>query len=171
MAGFTYENTRYRIIGSLPAVGSRAPDIRLVNTRLQDVSYANWMNRRKILNIVVSVDLPAGAKSVARFERHGATIDDLVLLTVSRDMPFAHARFCAEHGLEKVIGLSAVRHAGFGENYGVEIVEGPLEGFFSSAVIVLDENDTIVHAEQIDDSASEPDYAAAFRALGLHIDG
>ncbi len=171
MGDITYENTRYRTQGALPAVGSRAPDIKLVNSRLQDVSLANWMNMRKIMNIFVSVDNNACAKSVTEFERHGAAYDDLAMFMVSYDLPFAHARFHSEHGLEKVIGLSAIRHAGFGENYGVQIMEGPLAGMFACAVVVIDENNTIVHTEQLDDIGTEPNYAAAFRALGIDIDG
>ncbi len=170
MGDITYENTRYRTHGALPVVGSRAPDIKLVNSRLQDVSLANWMNMRKIMNIFVSVDISACAKSVTEFERYGAGYDDLAMFMVSYDLPFAHARFQSEHGLEKVIGLSAIRHAGFGKNYGVQIMNGPLAGMFACAVVVIDENNTIVHTEQLDDIATEPNYAAAFRALGIDID-
>lgn len=171
MGDITYENKRYRTQGELPAVGSHAPDIRLVNSRLQDVSLANWMNMRKIMNIFVSVDTRACAQSVIEFDRHGAAYDDLVMLMVSYDLPFAHARFQSEHGLKKAIGLSAIRHAGFGENYGVQIMDGPLGGMFACGVVVIDENNTIVHTEQLDDIATEPNYAAAFRALGINIDG
>ena len=89
---------------------------------------------------------------------------------VSYDLPFAHKRFQEEHELTNVVGLSAIRHAGFGENYGVLIVDGPLAGMFSRAVVVLDENNTVVHREQIEDISKEPDYRAAFRALGIEID-
>jgi thiol peroxidase len=85
-------------------------------------------------------------------------------------LPFAHQRFQVQHHLEHVVGLSAIRHAGFGENYGVQIVDGPLAGMFSRAVVVLDENNTVVHNEHIDDIATEPDYESAFRALGIDID-
>jgi thiol peroxidase len=91
------------------------------------------------------------------------------MLMVSYDLPFAHARFQKEHDLQNVIGLSAIRHAGFGENYGVQIEEGPLTGMFSRAVVVLDENNTVVHREQIPDIGNEPDYIAAYRALGIDI--
>ena len=110
------------------------------------------------------------AKSVREFERLVGDRDDLALLMVSYDLPFAHQRFQKEHELQKVEGLSAIRHAGFGENYGVLIVDGPLAGMFSRAVVVLDENNTVVHGELIEDITTEPDYAAAFRALGITID-
>jgi thioredoxin-dependent peroxiredoxin len=170
MATISFENGRYRTRGDLPTVGSRAPDIMLVNTRLHNVSLANWNGMRKIMNIFVSVDTQVCAKSVTEFDRLGGSYDDLAMLMVSYDLPFAHARFLKEHGLDKVIGLSAIRHAGFGDNYGVQIVDGPLAGMYARAVVVIDENNTIVHTEQIEDIATEPDYAAAFRALGIDID-
>lgn len=170
MAGIRYENVNYHTKGELPAVGSRAPDLVLVNTRLQDVSLANWMNVRKIMNIFVSVDTAVCAKSVIEFERYGEPYDNLAMLMVSCDLPFAHARFLKEHGLSRVTGLSAIRDSGFGDNYGVLIADGPLKGVFARAIVVLDENDTVVHTEQIADIENEPDYAAAFRALGIDID-
>jgi len=170
MAKIQFEHAFYRTYGDLPSVGSRAPDVSLVNTRLQNVSLANWMGMRKIMNIFVSIDTAVCAKSVMEFERFANERDDLALLMVSYDLPFAHQRFKKEHDLTKVEGLSAIRHAGFGENYGVLIVDGPLAGMFSRAVVVLDENNTVVHGELIEDITTEPDYAAAFRALGITID-
>lgn len=170
VAKIIYESGDYRTAGELPAVGSRAPDIMLVNTRLQNVSLANWMGMRKIMNIFVSIDTSVCAKSVIEFDRLGEGVDDVAMLMVSYDLPFAHQRFKEQHGLKNVIGLSAIRHVGFGENYGVQIVEGPLAGMFSRAVIVLDENNTVVHREHIQDIGKEPDYAAAFRALGIRIE-
>lgn len=170
VARFTFESGRYRTSGELPTVGSRAPDIGLVNTRLQDVSLAAWTGKRKILNVVTSIDLAPCARSVAGFERHGADIGELALLTISCDLPFAHARFADQNGLTRVTGLSSIRHTGFGDYYGVQITEGPLAGLFACAVVVIDENDTVVHTEQIEDVGTEPDYVAAFRALGIDIE-
>ena len=170
MATVNYEGGTYRTIGELPTVGSLAPDVSLVNTSLQDVSLANFMGKRKLFNIFVSIDRPICAKSVIEFDRFAEGHDDIVMLAVSYDLPFAHRRFQEEHGLTNVIGLSAIRHAGFGENYGVQIVEGPLAGMFSRAVVVLDENNTVVHIEQIEDIRTEPNYGAAFKALGVSVD-
>jgi thiol peroxidase len=169
-ARIIYEKGDYKTAGDLPSVGSRAPDLMLVNARLQNVSLANWMGMRKIMNIFISIDTTVCAKSVVEFNRLGSQRDDIVLLMVSYDLPFAHARFLEQNQLENVVGLSAIRHAGFGHNYGVQIVEGPLAGMFARAVVVLDENNTVVHTEQIEDISTEPDYAAAFRALGIDID-
>ncbi len=170
MHSITYEGTTYQTHGELPAIGSRAPDVSLVNTDLQDVSFANFMGMRKVLNIFPSIDTPVCAKSVIVFNKLAQDYDDVAMLMVSYDLPFAHARFFAEHSLKNVIGLSAIRHAGFGENYGVQIVEGPLAGMFSRAVVVLDENNTFVHREQIADIGNEPDYIAAYQALGITVD-
>jgi thioredoxin-dependent peroxiredoxin len=167
MATVNYEGGTYRTIGELPTVGSLAPDVSLVNTSLQDVSLANFMGKRKLFNIFISIDRPICAKSVIEFDRIAEGRDDIVMLAVSYDLPFAHRRFQEQHGVKNVIGLSAIRHAGFGENYGVQIVEGPLAGMFARAIVVLDENDTVVHVEQIEDIRTEPNYGAAFKALGI----
>jgi thiol peroxidase len=169
MHEIVYEGTSYRTHGELPAVGSRAPDVSLVNTKLQDVSLANFMGIRKVFNIFPSIDTPVCAKSVIVFDKLAKDHGDVAMLMVSYDLPFAHARFQKENNLQNVIGLSAIRHAGFGENYGVLIEEGPLAGMFSRAVVVLDENNTVVHREQIPDIGHEPDYIAAYKALGIDI--
>ena len=165
-----YEGTPYRTYGDLPSIGSRAPDVSLVNTSLQDVSLANFMGMRKVLNIFPSIDTPVCAKSVVVFNQLAEGIDDVAMLMVSYDLPFAHARFHKQHDLENVVGLSAIRHAGFGENYGVQIIEGPLSGMFSRAVAVLDENNTVVYTEHIADIGDEPDYIAAYKALGITVE-
>jgi thiol peroxidase len=170
VAKIRYKNASYHTCGELPAVGSRAPDVSLVNTDLQNVSFANFMGMRKVLNIFASIDRVVCAKSVIRFNELAGQIEDVAMLMVSYDLPFAHRRFQEEHGLQNIVGLSAIRHAGFGENYGVQIVDGPLAGMFGRAVVVLDENNTVVHEEQIEDITTEPDYRAAFRALGIEID-
>lgn len=170
MARIRYNNADYRTCGELPSVGSRAPDVSLVDTELRNVSFANWMGKRKILNIFVSVDTRVCAKSVIEFDRLVREHDDLAMLMVSYDLPFAHKRFHEEHGLKHVVGLSAIRHAGFGDNYGVQIVDGPLAGMYARAVVVLDENNTVVYREHIEDITTEPDYRAAFRALGIETD-
>ena len=167
MAIVKYQNATFRTEGELPAIGSRAPDVSLVNTKLQNATLANWTGMRKIMNIFVSIDTEVCAKSVIEFNSRGEGIEDVAMLMISYDLPFAHARFQQQHDLANVVGLSAIRHAGFGENYGVQIVDGPLAGMFARAVVVLDENNTVVHQEHIEDIATEPNYEAAFRALGI----
>jgi len=110
------------------------------------------------------------AKSVIKFDQLAADLNDVAMLNVSYDLPFAFRRFQEQHGLKNIIGLSAIRHAGFGENYGVQIIDGPLAGMFSRAVVVLDENNTVVHQEHIYDISTEPNYDAALLALGVRAD-
>ncbi len=160
----------FETYGDLPSVGSRAPDMSLVDTELRDLSLANFSGFRKVLNIFPSVDTPTCAKSVEVFNRIGADHDSVRMLMISCDLPFAHARFAREHDLQHVVSLSSIRHAGFGENYGVQIMDGPLAGMFARAVVVLDENNTVVHTEQIVNIEEEPDYPAAMSALGLDVD-
>ena len=167
MAIVKFEGGTYRTAGELPAIGSHAPDVSLVNTKLQDVSLANWTGMRKVMNIFVSIDTEVCAKSVIEFNKYAKAADDVAMLMISYDLPFAHQRFIAQHKLENVHGLSAIRHAGFGENYGVRVVDGPLNGMFARAVVVTDENNTVVHREHIEDIMTEPDYGAVLRALGI----
>lgn len=169
MSIFKYEAATHHTFDDLPAIGSRAPDVSLVNTKLQNVSLANWTGMRKVMNILVSVDTDVCARSVIEFDRLAADLKDVAVLCVSYDLPFAWRRFLEEHKLKNIIGLSAIRHAGFGENYGVQIVDGPLAGMYARAVVVLDENNTIVHQEHIDDILTEPNYAATLRALGVRV--
>ena len=170
MNEINYNGTPYRTHGDLPAVGSRAPDISLVNTSLQAMSLANFMGMRKILNICPSIDRPVCERAAIVFNRLANLADDVATLVVSYDLPFAHARMQEAKGLQDIVGLSAIRHEGFGENYGVQIEEGPLKGMFAPAVVVLDENNTVVHTEQLADIGDEPDYLAAYRALGVDVD-
>ncbi|MFQ6006985.1 MAG: thiol peroxidase [Woeseia sp.] len=170
MAKIRYQGGTYRTHGELPTVGSRAPDFSLVNTDLKDVTLANWLGMRKIFNIFPSIDTPVCAASVIAFDKYSKDFDDIAELMISYDLPFAHARFRDKHSLKRIVGLSAIRHMGFGENYGVQIMEGPLAGMFSRAVVVLDENNTIVHREQIEDLAQEPNYKAAYQALGIQLE-
>ena len=169
MGRVIYQNATYQTHGELPTIGSNAPDIMLVDTELRNVSLANWTGKRKIMSIFVSIDRPICSKSVIEFDRLVAGHDDVVALMVSYDLPFGHQRLQEQHHLEHVVGLSAIRHAGFGENYGVKILDGPLAGMFARAVVVIDENDTVVHTEQLEDISIEPDYVAAFRSLGIDV--
>lgn len=170
MAKVVYQGTAYRLYGDLPPIGAKAPDVSLVNVELQDVSLANFHGRRKVINIVPSIDSDDCQRSVLRFDALASNNRDVAVLVVSYDLPFAHARFNRAHGLAAIHSLSAIRHAGFGNNYGVLVEEGPLAGMFAPAVVVLDENNTVVYREPIGDVCTEPNYAEAFRALGITIE-
>ena len=169
VARIRMDNASYSTFGELPRIGSHAPEFSLVNAKLQTVSLDRWTGQRKIIYIGLSVDSETCARTVIRFDEYAAGRDDVALLVVSCDLPFAHDRFKKAHDLQVAEGLSAIRHAGFGENYGVQIMDGPLAGMFSPGVIVLDENNTVVHREHLEDINAEPDFEAAFRALGITI--
>ena len=169
VARIRMDNASYSTFGELPRIGSHAPEFSLVNAKLHTESMDRWTGQRKIIYIGLSVDSETCARTVIRFDEYAAGRDDVALLVVSCDLPFAHDRFKKAHDLQVAEGLSAIRHAGFGENYGVQIMDGPLAGMFSPGVIVLDENNTVVHREHLEDINAEPDFEAAFRALGITI--
>jgi len=165
MATITLKGNPIHTSGELPAVGSKAPEFRLTRSDLSDASLADFAGFKKILNIVPSLDTGVCAASARRFNQEAAAVDGVRILTISRDLPFAQARFCAAEGIENVVMLSELRDLSFGGSYGVRIVDGPLAGLLSRAVVVLDAQDRVTYVEQIPEIAQEPDYAKALDAL------
>ncbi|MFO7639819.1 MAG: thiol peroxidase, partial [Candidatus Competibacteraceae bacterium] len=129
-------------------------------------SLADYAGKKKLLNIVPSLDTPVCALSTKKFNEHAKTHPDAVILVISADLPFAQGRFCGNEGLSNVVALSLMRSRQFAEDYGVLVTDGPLAGLTARAVVVLDENDVVRHAELVPEIAQEPDYAAALAALG-----
>lgn len=154
------------INGQFPQTGTAAPAFSLVDKGLADVSLASFAGKRKILNIFPSIDTPTCATSVRKFNAQANALPNTVVLCISADLPFAQARFCGAEGLDNVITLSTLRGADFLGNYGVAISSGPLAGLAARAVVVLDENDQVLHAELVPEIKNEPDYAAALAVLG-----
>jgi thiol peroxidase len=150
--------------GELPRVGSTAPDFRLVDGDLADKTLTDWKGKVKILNIVPSLDTPVCALSAKYFNREAGKIPGLVVLIISCDLPFAQGRFCKTEGATNVIPLSQMRDSSFGQSYGVEIMDGPLAGILSRAVVVLDSFDQVIYTQQVPEIHDEPDYTAALRA-------
>nr|WP_319400944.1 thiol peroxidase [uncultured Carboxylicivirga sp.] len=165
MAKITFKGSPVETTGDLPRVGAEAPEFTLVNTGLGDVSLADYKGQKVVLNIFPSVDTDVCAASVRRFNEEASKRDNTTVLCISRDLPFAHARFCGAEGLDKVVSLSEYKDEVFSQNYGVKMVDGPLAGLLSRAVVVVDENGKVVHSEQVDDIVNEPDYEAALKAL------
>ncbi|ROR34648.1 thiol peroxidase [Inmirania thermothiophila] len=165
MATITLRGTEIHTCGELPAVGARAPDFRLTDAELRDVTLADFAGRRKVLNIVPSLDTPTCATSTRKFNERAAALDNTVVLVISADLPFAQKRFCATEGIERVVPLSMMRSRRFAKDYGVLIEDGPLAGLTARAVVVLDVNDRVLHAELVPEIAQEPDYDAAVAAL------
>ncbi|HOJ98604.1 MAG TPA: thiol peroxidase [Termitinemataceae bacterium] len=163
MATITFKGNPIHTIGELPAIGSRAPDFVLVNGELQNVRLDNFKGKKKILNIVPSLDTGVCAASARRFNQEATQFPNTVILTISRDLPFAQKRFCTTEGIDRVITLSDLRSRDFGKAYGVEIIDGPLAGLLSRAIVVLDEENRVIYTEQVPEIAQEPNYEAVLR--------
>jgi thiol peroxidase len=166
MATITLHDNEIHTRGDLPRIGAKAPDFSLTDKNLSNVSIVEWTGRKKLLSIFPSVDTPVCALSTRKFNDYARENEDTVMLMISADLPFAQKRFCGAEELDNVITLSTMRSPDFPKNYGVLIEDGPLAGLTARAVVVLDENDTVVHAELVGDIGDEPDYDAALKALG-----
>ena len=151
--------------GNFPQAGTQAPAFSLVAKDLADVSLSSYAGKRKILNIFPSIDTPTCATSVRQFNAKASNLPNTVVLCISADLPFAQNRFCGAEGLSNVVTLSTLRGAEFLAAYGVAITSGPLAGLAARAVVVLDENDRVLHSELVSEIKNEPDYAAALAAL------
>ncbi len=161
----TLKGKPIKIEGTFPKVGQKAPAFSLVSRDLADVTLANYAGKKKVLNIVPSLDTPVCAISTRKFNQQASNMDNTVVLIIAADLPFAMSRFCDAEGLDKVITLSTMRGANFMKDYGVFIVDSPFAGITARAVIVLDESDNIIHAELVSEIADEPNYEAALAAL------
>lgn len=161
----TFAGTPIRVEGNFPKVGTKAPSFSLVDKDLNDTSLENFANKRKVLNIVPSLDTPVCAISTRKFNEKASNLNNTVVLIISADLPFAMSRFCTTEGLDKVVALSTMRGADFKRNYGVAITDSPLAGVTARAVIVLDESDNVIHAELVSEIKDEPNYDAALAAL------
>ncbi len=153
------------LYGTFPAVDQTAPAFTLVDKDLKDVSLQSFAGKRKVLNIVPSLDTAVCATSTRKFNEAASKLSNAVVLVISADLPFAMSRFCVAEGLENVIILSLMRGRDFMRNYGVKIADTALAGVTARAVLVLDENDHILHAELVDDIKHEPNYNAALAVL------
>lgn len=165
MAQVTRRGEPVQINGELPKVGTVAPAFQLVGAGLADVTLADFAGKRKVLNIFPSVDTPTCATSVRKFNAQANELSNTVILCISADLPFAQARFCGAEGLENVQNLSTLRHPEFLQNYGVAIASGPMVGLTTRAVVVLDENNNVLHSELVAEIGHEPDYDAALAVL------
>lgn len=165
MSKVTFHGNPVRIDGRFPGVGAHAPDFTLVDKDLADVGLSAFAGKRKLLNIFPSVDTGVCATALRRFNELASRPQNAVVLGISADLPFAQARFCGAEGLERVVMLSTMRGRAFLEDYGVAIADGPLAGLAARAVVVLDANDNVVHAQLVGEIGDEPDYDAALAAL------
>jgi len=150
--------------GELAAIGSTAKDFTLVAGDLSDKNLASYEGKKKVLNIVPSLDTPVCASSARKFNEAAAGMDNTVVLVISADLPFAQKRFCEAEGINNVEMLSTFRSS-FAADYQLDIIEGPLTGLCSRAVIVLNEANEVTYTEQVPEITQEPDYDAALAAL------
>lgn len=165
MATVTLKGNQIHTLGDLPENGSQAPDFKLVKNDLSTVSLSDYKGQKVVLNIFPSVDTGTCAQSVRQFNQEAAELDNTKILCISKDLPFAQARFCGAEGIDKVETLSDFRDGNFGTSYNVTFVDGPLQGLLSRSVVVLDENGKVIHSEQVSETVDEPNYKAALEAL------
>ncbi len=165
MAKITLKGNPVNTNGELPAVGSSAKDFELVAGDLSTKSLSDFSGKNIILNIFPSVDTGTCATSVRSFNKTAADLADTVVLCISRDLPFAQARFCGAEGIENVVMLSDFRTGQFGQDYGLNFVDGPLNGLNSRCVVIIDKEGKISYTEQVSEIVDEPNYEAALSSL------
>jgi thiol peroxidase len=165
MAQITFRGNPIHTAGTLPKVGSAAPDFKVIKTDLSPVSLSDFKGRKVVLNIFPSLDTSVCAASVRRFNVAATNLKDTAVLCISRDLPFAQQRFCAAEGLDKVVMGSEYQDSSFSEAYGVRITDGPLKGLLSRAIVVVNPQGKVLYTEQVPEIAREPDYDSALKAL------
>jgi thiol peroxidase len=165
MAQTALQGNPVKLTGDFPAVGSKAPDFKLVDKDLADKTLADFAGKKKLLNIVPSLDTPVCATSTKHFNAAMAGKSDAVALVISADLPFAMGRFCGAEGIDNVVGLSMMRSRRFAKDYGVLIKDGPLAGITARAVVVIDANDKVIYTQLVPEITQEPDYDAALAML------
>lgn len=165
MSKVTLDGNPIELSGTFPQPGDNAPPFTLTNSGLEDVKLEHWAGKRKILNIIPSIDTGVCATSTRKFNEKAGGLDNTVVVVISADLPFAASRFCGAEGLKNVETLSTFRNYSFQQDYGVAIQTGPLAGLCARAVVVLDENDRVLHSELVSEIKNEPDYDAALQVL------
>ena len=151
--------------GMIPTVGTKAPCFNLVSKELKDIRCTDYEGKRVVLNVFPSLDTPVCAASVRRFNQEAAALENTAVINVSMDLPFAMSRFCVTEGIENVEAASAFRSPMFGQQYGLQMVDGPLAGLLARAVIVLDENHNVIFSDLVEEITHEPDYEGAISVL------
>lgn len=164
MAKITLGGTPINTLGELPKMGTIAKDFALVSEDLSEKTLSDFKGKRVILNIFPSIDTGVCAASARKFNEEVSSLENTVVINISKDLPFALSRYCAAEGLDNVINLSDFRGS-FSKDYEVEIVDGPLKGLNSRAVIILDEEGKVIYTEQVPEIKQEPNYEVALSVL------
>jgi thiol peroxidase len=165
MADITLKGNAIQTVGNLPKVGERAKDFTLTAVDLSHKSLSDFSGKKVILNIFPSVDTGTCAMSVREFNEKASKLENTVVLCISKDLPFAQARFCAAEGLDNVVMLSDFATGSFGTDYELQISNGPLAHLHSRAIVILDENGKVIYTEQVSEIVDEPNYEAALKAM------
>jgi thiol peroxidase len=165
MAVITLNGSPLHTIGTLPAVGTAAPDFIVTKTDLSDIRLSNYRGKKIILNIFPSMDTPTCATAMHKFNDIASQFNQVLILCVSEDLPFAQQRFCGSQHLQNIQPVSVFRHPDFGQQYGVMIIDGPLTGILSRAVIIIDEKGKVIYTEQVPELSNEPNYEEMIKAL------
>jgi thiol peroxidase len=165
MATVTLKGNTIHTSGELPGIGSKAPSFKLTKADLSDLKLDDLNGKKIILNIFPSIDTAVCASSVRKFNEKASSLANTSVLCISRDLPFAQARFCGAEGLKDVITLSEMKDKNFGESYGVTIKDGPLEGLLARSVVILDEKGNVVYTELVPEITQEPNYDKALSAI------
>ncbi|MGB7842435.1 MAG: thiol peroxidase [Salinimicrobium sp.] len=165
MSQITFKGKPITTYGHLPEEGERAPHFELLKNDLSIATLQDFKGKRVVMNIFPSIDTNVCATSVRKFSERAADLENVVVLNISRDLPFAQQRFIDDEGLDNVTNLSDFKERNFGKDYGLEMIDGPLEGLLSRVVIVLDENGKVLYSQQVKDIDHEPDYLEALKHL------
>lgn len=165
MADIKLKGSSIHTIGNLPPLGSQAPDFTVTKTDLSEIRLKNYRGKKIVLNIFPSLDTQTCASAMLKFNEIAKTLDNVLILCVSADLPFAQNRFCNEEHLQNVQPVSVFRHPAFGKDYGVTIIDGPLAGLLSRAIIILDEHGRVIYTQQVAELTEEPNYDAITQAL------
>lgn len=164
MAKITLKGTPINTSGTLPQKGSKAPDFTLVKSDLGNLSLSELKGKKIILNIFPSLDTSTCATSVRKFNKLAAGKTNTVVLAISKDLPFAHSRFCTTEGITNVVTLSGFRDTSFGKAYGIDIIDGPMAGLYARSIVVVDETGKVIHTQLVPEIVDEPGYDAALSA-------
>jgi thioredoxin-dependent peroxiredoxin len=165
MAKITLKGSPANTTGTQPAIGSKAPEFTLVKNDLSNLSLSELKGKKVVLSISPSLDTSICATSVRKFNKIVSEKKNTVVLAITRDLPFASARFCTTEGITNVIALSGFRNSSFGKSYGVEIIDGAFEGLYARSLVVIDEKGIVTHSQLVPEIAQEPDYDKALAAL------
>lgn len=166
MAKTAFKGNPVNTSGNLPSTGSKAPEFSLVKSDLGTLTLSELKGKKIIMNIFPSLDTSVCATSVRKFNQLAAGKENAKVLAISKDLPFAHGRFCTTEGITNVVTLSGFRDEEFGKKYGVLMKDGPLAGLYARSIVVIDEAGKVIHTQLVPDITQEPDYDRAMKAIG-----